>query len=106
MPHAAPEAPRNLFAWLVWALFGNDEDGQWGQNSGVPGYQGQPDSVWLRVCWWLRNPFHNLFFHVLRWPGGPFLSVSHCFYIGFRPDPDNPARDGVFGMALFRGYGE
>lgn len=92
-------------SWLIWAFFGNDEDGQWGQRSGVPGYDGQPDSLWLRVCWWFRNPLHNLFFHVLRWPGGPFLSVPHTFYIGFRPD-SRPERDGVFGAALFRGYGE
>jgi hypothetical protein len=89
--------------WLLWALFGNDDDGAWGQRSGEPGYDGKPFSVWLAVCWWFRNPAHNLFFHVLRWPGGPFLSVKGCFYIGFRPNTD-PRRDGVFGAALFRGY--
>lgn len=32
-------------------------------------------------------------------------SVPRTFYIGFRPD-SRPERDGVFGAALFRGYGE
>lgn len=92
--------------WLLWALFGNDEDGAWGQRSGEPGYDGHPFSVWLAVRWWFRNPAHNLFFHVLRWPGGPFFNIPGVFYIGFRPNPDWPERDGVFGGALFRGYGE
>lgn len=88
---------------IIWALFGNDEDGNWGQCSGEPGYDGQPYSLWLAVSWWFRNPCHNLCFHVWRKPGGWFVNTDYG-YIGHRPNAD-PARDGVFGAALFRRYG-
>lgn len=87
---------------MFWALFGNDHHGTWGQHSGEPGYDGKPFSVWLAVCWWFRNPAHNLFHIVLKKPPGEgwFISVPRLFYIGYRPD------SGAFGAALFRGYGE
>lgn len=88
---------------MLWALFGNDEDGPYGIHSNIPGYDaamGGSETTWQAICWWFRNPFHNLFWHVLNWPGGPMLSISGVLYIGFRPP------NGVFGMALGRGYGE
>ena len=89
-------------AWwniITWAIFGNDEDGIFGERSGVSGYDGIAPSFWQFVKWTTRNPLHNLFWHVLVWPGGPMLSIPHVLYIGFRPN-------GVFGAALGRGYGE
>lgn len=83
---------------IIWALFGNDEDGPYGF---------YPHTTWGAIRWWLRNPFHNLTFHVLNWPGGPFWSWKYKGwngYIGFRPHPN-----GVFGIAVRRGdkkYGE
>src|SRR3954469_9792743 len=60
----------SLTPWGRWALYGNDEDGPYG-----PPYAGRPTffepTPWGAVRWWLRNPFHNLLFHVLSWPGGP-----------------------------------
>lgn len=64
----------NLLTWLPWALFGNDEGGLFGELD--PYYTHSygarsPDiSFWGFVKWWFRNPFHNLFFHVLRWDAG------------------------------------
>jgi hypothetical protein len=45
---------------VIWALFGNDEDGIYG----TPGWSTL--TGWrLAVAWWLRNPCHNLCFHVV-----------------------------------------
>lgn len=57
---------------ILWALFGNDEDGIYGDASFNPE---RKKSVWLAVKWWWRNPFHNLCFHVLNVPE-PFTSVG------------------------------
>lgn len=75
--------------WFLWAVFGNDEDGPYGI------YE---ETWWGAVKWWIRNPFHNLCWHVINWPGGP------CFrwgkvpgwhgYIGWRDG------DGVFGIKV------
>lgn len=87
---------------VAWALFGNDEDGVYGERSKVPTFgPDAPRTQWQRVRWWLRNPFHNLFWHVLNWPGGPFFKWGAPYvgsgwngYIGFRPP------NGVFGIAI------
>ncbi len=51
--------------WLTWALFGNDLDGV--DASSPQAAQWRPTLTgWRRrVLWWLRNPFHNLLWHVL-----------------------------------------
>lgn len=95
---------------IIWALFGNDEDGMYGLHSGVDSFDitmgGQATTI-QAVHWWLRNPFHNLMFHVLNWEGGPFWAwkaFGWNGYIGFRPHPN-----GVFGIAFRKGnkkYGE
>ncbi|MDO6385575.1 hypothetical protein Q3Y64_04675 [Uliginosibacterium sp. 31-12] len=58
--------------WIAWALFGNDEDGIYGDASFNPG--GRRDRI-TAVRWWVRNPFHNLTFHVIGVPR-PFVSVG------------------------------
>ena len=53
---------------LLWAIFGNDEDGPTGDKLLKVGETGlwPTDPYWLRcVKWWARNPFHNLCFHVI-----------------------------------------
>lgn len=85
---------------ILWALFGNDEDGPYG-----PPYDGRetffPRTRWGAVRWWLRNPCHNLFWHVINWPGGPLFKFGKRpglnGYIGWRPRPDG---NGVFGAAF------
>lgn len=50
--------------WLriVWALFGNEDDGIYGDEKWRAGRA----KTWnLAVIWWFRNPFHNLFFYVI-----------------------------------------
>lgn len=57
--------------WILWCVFGNDEDGPSGPSSFLPG---RPE--WIRrVAWWVRNPFHNFTFHVIGVPA-PFASVG------------------------------
>ncbi|MCX5495354.1 hypothetical protein OSH11_11600 [Kaistia dalseonensis] len=52
-----------------WAIFGNDDDGLYGD----PGWEVANAHKWwarrrwtLAVAWWIRNPFHNLVWHVLN----------------------------------------
>jgi len=54
-------------SWLAWALFGNDLDGVDANGPQSIGWRPDlPVGGWKRrVLWWLRNPFHNLFWHVL-----------------------------------------
>lgn len=77
---------------ILWAIFGNDEDGPYGF---------YPRTKLGAVRWWLRNPFHNLFWHVINYPGGPFFKWGKRpglnGYIGWRPLPDG---NGVFGVAF------
>lgn len=108
---------------LSWAIFGNDDDGLFGD---ARWRAGRPESLWLAIVWWFRNPFHNLFFyvlgvadrprtfystrewgsqgwtfHCLRWrflflPLVSYRSKYVSFYFGWRPY-------GAFGMKLNRG---
>ncbi len=86
---------------IVWALFGNDEDGIYGDKK--PGATLVYEHTWWGALrFWLRNPFHNALHHVLRWEGGPFWRSSPerpgwDIYIGFRPFSNPP---GAFGMAF------
>jgi hypothetical protein len=82
------QGPRFPLWWVLWALFGNVDDGLFGDDRFNPSGS---RSVWTAVRWWFRNPFHNLFFYVIgvaditrivtgRWggsfyrPGGGFLT--------------------------------
>lgn len=82
---------------LTWC-FGNDEDGIFGERSGVETFKGAPPSVWQFVRWGIRNPAHNLTHHVVNWPGGPFWKWGTRpglnGYVGFRPPL------GLFGIAF------
>ena len=102
-----------LLRWfrVWWALFGNEDDGYYGDDRWRAGRE---KTLWLAVLWWFRNPFHNLFFyvigvadrhrtfyssrewgspgwtfHALRWGWLWFPFVSYRgrikFYIGWRP---------------------
>lgn len=52
---------------IIWALFGNDLDGVDADSPQAIGWRPDlPVGSWKRrVLWWLRNPFHNLLWHVL-----------------------------------------
>lgn len=49
----------NIPALLLWSLFGNHDDGPYGKFE---------ETLWGAVKWWLRNPFHNLWFYTLAPP--------------------------------------
>ena len=51
---------------ITWAVFGNDMEGIFGERSIVPTYGEMTTRNFVR--WWIRNPFHNLSWHVLDWP--------------------------------------
>lgn len=55
-------APRGLFRYVVWALFGNADDGPIGDAGWNPQ---RIDNWWWRLKWWVRNPFHNFCFYTL-----------------------------------------
>lgn len=49
--------------WTLWALFGNDDDGIFGEKAHFR--EDDPDDLKKAFLWWIRNPFHNLFFYVI-----------------------------------------
>lgn len=59
---SAPARPRGLLAFVLWALFGNADDGYYGDEKWRAG---RTRSFWLAVAWWFRNPAHNLCFYVI-----------------------------------------
>lgn len=65
-----PASKKDVKFWnaVLWALFGNDEDGIFAEKTNVKGFEGLRPSFVLFLKWWVRNPFHNLFFHVLSFP--------------------------------------
>jgi hypothetical protein len=118
--------PETAIAWLLWAVFGNEDDGPIGDLAWNPN---QDDTWKRRVGWWFRNPAHNLTFYVIgvahrettrtgryptdvftpaggwnwavtryRWLRLPFVSYSGWvrFYAGWR-------ERGNFGLKLTRG---
>ena len=122
-PRLAVKTPW-LLRWLDigWALFGNDDDGYFGDDKWRGGRE---KTLWLAILWWFRNPFHNLFFYVIgvadrdrvfyssrewgsegwtfhllnyKWLWLPLVSYKGVvnFYIGWRPY-------GAFGTKLNRG---
>lgn len=67
---------------LIWALFGNDEDGVDGPSWFMPGAP-----LWQRrILWWWRNPLHNLVFHVWGVYGKPRLMKGRFPYDMFNPN--------------------
>ena len=58
---ATPARPANWFRFLVWAIFGNEDDGTFGDANFKPLFDFK---VWRAVAWWFRNPAHNLCFYV------------------------------------------
>jgi hypothetical protein len=115
-----------VIPWLIWAIFGNADDGVYG----TPAHRsdnGLEDGTWETFWWWWRrNPFHNLTFYVLAtaprprpwalWPedgkalqftAWPFLVSFRKWgwegYLGWRPRALSfEMWKGVFGAALRR----
>ena len=70
------------FQWFIWAMFGNDEDGIYGDKSFNPE---QKESIWLAIRWWFRNPMHNWCFSVIGVPR-PFITTGDYPFDVFNPN--------------------
>lgn len=60
-PHSKPLAFWKALI-IPLLLFGNNEDGFWGDSRWNPEGKRDFKTAWN---WWTRNPFHNLFFHAI-----------------------------------------
>jgi hypothetical protein len=66
--------PRKGFSnWLIWAFFLNELDGVIGDSRWNPE---RKDTFMIRLKWWLRNPCHNLTWHVLGFAQKPSTRVD------------------------------
>jgi hypothetical protein len=63
--------PFDLGHWLSWALFGNEDDGIFGEEASACYRCDEPVRTGLALSWFGRNPLHNLFFYVLGTAGRP-----------------------------------
>lgn len=66
---------------VLWALFGNDDDGP----TGPPSFMPAAPPWWRRVCWWIRNPAHNFTFYVIGIAGRDFFSTGDYPFDVFNP---------------------
>ena len=63
----------NIFKWIKWAFFENDEDGPCGPDR----IMGEGPCDWKRkLKWWVRNPAHNFTHHVMGLYGKDFYSIE------------------------------
>ncbi len=61
--HKRDIAPGDIVHYTTWALFGNEDDGIFGEESG---YKPElPNNGWKATSWWFRNPLHNFTFYVI-----------------------------------------
>jgi hypothetical protein len=51
--------------WISWTLFGNDDDGVFGENSPEPYLPEKKIGLKKALRWTCRNPFHNFCFYVI-----------------------------------------
>lgn len=47
-----------------WLLISNIDDGYYGLTEPKHNPE-QKKTLWLAITWWIRNPFHNLFWYVI-----------------------------------------
>lgn len=64
---------RALTRWYTfpaWAVYGNDDDGIFGETyvAGWYAANGSRPSLGLAARWWRRNPLYNLCTRVINWP--------------------------------------
>ncbi|MEC7838978.1 MAG: hypothetical protein VX777_02940 [Chlamydiota bacterium] len=51
--------------WIAWAIFGNDDDGIFGEGSKAHYKPQFPASYHKAIQWFFRNPFHNFTFYII-----------------------------------------
>lgn len=107
----------NPFGWITWALFGNDDDGIFGEEetsgSSWLGEWGRDISFRRFVRWNIRNPLHNFMFYVIgiSWmkniPQTPIVILGDItnFFGKGEEAPKSVWPQGEKGIALvLRGY--
>lgn len=69
-----------LLSAVPWMLYGNDDGGLYGERDWNWVYNlGHTEPTFKTAfLWWLRNPLHNLMFHVLRWERDTALVAFEC----------------------------
>lgn len=96
--------------WLAWALFGNDDDGLFGEEASYK--LEKPNTLCKAAVWWARNPLHNICFYVLGSAdkvnsGFTILSLTSRGYCAFRYTPEAttvfPSKGTGFYFALHGG---
>lgn len=85
-----------LFPFLIWAIFGNQEDGIWGDKNWNPN---DSRDISYAIGWWVRNPFHNLTWHVIGIVGLPFKR-----YGKYPQDVFAPVEGWNYAVIIFLGF--
>lgn len=60
----------DLGHWMTWMLFGNDDDGIFGEEPSASYRIDQPNHLGKAISWMIRNPLHNFCFYV--------IGSAHC----------------------------
>lgn len=55
----------DLGHWLTWSILGNEDDGIFGEGPHANYKPCEKISTYKALRWFIRNPFHNLFFYVV-----------------------------------------
>lgn len=63
--HQSCIAPGDVQSWMLWALFGNDDDGIYGEGPKAHFCEDEPNTTDKFWRWWRRNPLHNFTFYVI-----------------------------------------
>ena len=62
--------------WFTWALFGNDEDGIYGESPQRRYRYEQPNTQQKATAWYFRNPCHNFCYYVIGDANRPQTQVA------------------------------
>jgi len=95
--------------WSTWVLFGNDDEGIFGEDTGRPYRPDQPDCLNKFLSWWMRNPLHNFTFYMIgsahrvnsEWA---LLRMSDDRIHAFEYDPVAKHNFGGRGSSFFLGF--
>ncbi len=64
-PHRDEVQCGDIAGWTMWAFFGNDDDGIYGEGPQAHFCPELPNTCSKFWRWWLRNPLHNFTFYVI-----------------------------------------
>lgn len=63
--HRCQIRPLDMGHWITWMLFGNDDDGLFGEGKKANYCLDTPPSTFKALRWTMRNPLHNFCFYVI-----------------------------------------